>query len=89
MVHDTSRGGQNDKTELTSRQELHDPLLEVAELDVVARVDDAALVEAAKKDHQHPHLQALTKVKYVPAVQLDNNLAGAVVINLLKLADVA
>lgn len=69
MVHDASRGGQDDVAELTSWEELDNPLLEIGELDVVAGVDDAGLVEAT--------------------VQLDDDLAGAVVIDLLELADVA
>jgi len=55
--------------ELTRRQELRDPLLEVAELDVVAGADAAGLVDAA--------------------VELDDDLARTVVVNLLELADVA
>lgn len=48
VVHDTSRGGEDDVAELTRGQELDNPLLEVTELDVVARADDAGLVEAAR-----------------------------------------
>ena len=44
VVHDAGRGGQDDVTELTRRQELDNPLLEVAQLDVVAWADDAGLV---------------------------------------------
>lgn len=54
---------------LTRRQELDDPLLEITELDVVSRVDDTGLVQAA--------------------VELDDNLAVAVVVDLLELSDVA
>lgn len=69
MVHDTSRGGQDNVAELTGRQQLDDPLLEVGETDVVAGGDDTSLVETA--------------------VQLNDDLAGAVVIDLLELANVA
>ena len=69
VVHDTSRGGQDDVTELTGGKKLDDPLLEVCELDVVAGADDTGLVDAA--------------------VELNDNLAIAVVVNLLELADVA
>lgn len=69
VVHDTSRGGEDDIAELTGRQQLDDPLLEVGQADVVAGRDDTSLVETA--------------------VQLDDNLAGAVVIDLLELANVA
>jgi hypothetical protein len=69
VVHDASRGGQDDVTELTGGQELDNPLLEVTETNVVAGGDDTGLVEAT--------------------VQLDDDLAGAVVIDLLELSDVA
>jgi hypothetical protein len=69
VVHDTGGGSQDDETELTGGKELDDPLLDVAELDVVAGGDDTGLVDAA--------------------VELDDNLAVAVVINLLELANVA
>lgn len=69
VVHDASRGGEDNVTELTGRKELDDPLLEVTELDVVAGGDDTGLVDAA--------------------VELDDNLAVAVVVNLLELANVA
>jgi hypothetical protein len=48
VVHDAGGGGEDDVAELTRGQELDDPLLEVAELDVVAGRDDTSLVEAAK-----------------------------------------
>jgi len=46
VVHDTSGGGQDDVAELTRGQQLGDPLLELTELDVVAGVDNTALVQA-------------------------------------------
>jgi hypothetical protein len=69
VVHDTSGGGEDDEAELTRGQELDDPLLHVAELDVVAGGDDTGLVDAA--------------------VELDDDLAVAVVVDLLELANVA
>ena len=48
VVHDAGRGGQDDVTELTRRQELDNPLLEVTELDVVAGVDDTSLRSCQK-----------------------------------------
>jgi hypothetical protein len=69
VVHDTSGGGEDDETELTRGQELDDPLLHIAELDVVAGGDDTGLVDAA--------------------VKLDDDLAVAVVVDLLELANVA
>ena len=69
VVHDTGRGGEDDVAELTRGKELDNPLLEVAELDVVAGRDDTSLVQAA--------------------VQLDDNLAVPVVVDLLKFSNVA
>jgi len=46
VVHDTGRGGKDNVTELTRWKELDNPLLEVTELNVVARADDTGLVEA-------------------------------------------
>ena len=69
MVHDSGRGGQDNVAELTGGKELDNPLLEVAETDVVAGRDDTGLVEAS--------------------VELDDDLARAVVIDLLELANVA
>ena len=69
VVHDTGRGGQDNVTELTRGKELDNPLLHVAELDVVAGRDDTGLVDAA--------------------VELDDDLAVAVVVDLLELANVA
>ena len=69
VVHDTGRGGKDNITELTRGQQLDNPLLHVAELDVVAGGDDTGLVDAA--------------------VELDDNLAVAVVVDLLELANVA
>jgi len=69
MVHNTCGGGKNDVAELTRGEELDDPFLEIAELDVVAWGDDTTFVQ--------------------PANELDDNLAGAVVIDFLELANVA
>jgi hypothetical protein len=45
VVHDTGGGGEDDVTELTRRQELDNPLLEIAELDIVTGGDDTRLVD--------------------------------------------
>jgi hypothetical protein len=45
VVHDTSRGGEDNVTELTRRKELDNPLLNLVELDVVAGRDTSALVD--------------------------------------------
>ena len=47
MVHNARAGGQNDVAKLTRRQQLDNPLLEVAESDVVAGRDDTSLVKTA------------------------------------------
>jgi hypothetical protein len=57
------------ESELTGRQQVDDPLLEITELDVVAGGDDTGLVEAA--------------------IELDDDLAVAVVVDFLVFADVA
>ena len=49
VVHDTGRGGEDDVAELTRRQQLDDPLLEITDADVVAGGDDTGLVQAAVK----------------------------------------
>jgi hypothetical protein len=69
VVEDTGGGGEDDVAELTRREQLDNPLLEVAELDVVAGGDDTGLVDTS--------------------VELDDDLAVAVVVNLLELANVA
>lgn len=86
MVHDTSGGGQDDVTELTRGEELDSPLLEVTELDGVAGVDDTALVETRRPSDTGP---MYINTEYSPSIELDDDLAGAVVVNLLELANVA
>ena len=68
VIHDTRRGSQNDIAKLTRRKQLDNPLLHVAQLDVVAGGDDAGFVEAA--------------------IELDHDLAAAVVVDFFVLADV-
>lgn len=67
MVHDTSRGGQDDIAELTGGEQADNPLLEVGQADVESGGDNTGLVETT--------------------VELDNDLAGTVVIDLLELAN--
>jgi len=45
MVKNTGGGGENDEAELTRREELDYPLLQIAELDIVTGADDAGLVD--------------------------------------------
>lgn len=68
VVHNTSRGGQNDVTELTRRQQVGNPLLNVVDLDVESGRDNTDLVQST--------------------VELDDNLTGSVVINVLKVLNV-
>lgn len=86
VVHDAGGGGEDDVAELTRREELDDPLLHVAQLDVVTRADDTSLVEAGAESVVQ---RQCSDVSYIPAVQLDDDLAIAVVIDLLELADVS
>jgi len=68
VVHNTSRCCKNHVSELTRWEKLDNPLLEIAETDVISWRDDTSLVEAA--------------------VQLDDNLARSVVIDLLEFANI-
>mmetsp|Transcript_29150 Transcript_29150/g.43240 ORF Transcript_29150/g.43240 Transcript_29150/m.43240 type:complete len:129 (-) Transcript_29150:34-420(-) len=49
MVHDAVGGGQDDVTEQTRGKKVDDPLFDVLDLDVEARRDDTALVDAAEQ----------------------------------------
>ena len=69
VVHNASACRQNHVAKLSAWQQLHYPLLEIFELNIVSRRDHTGLVEAA--------------------IELDNNLAVAVVVNLFEFADVA
>lgn len=53
VVHDTSGGRQNDVAELTRRQELVNPGLDVINLDVETGGDDAHLVKTAVKENSN------------------------------------
>jgi hypothetical protein len=48
VVHDTSGSCEDDITELTGRKELDNPLLKIAEADVIPWGDDTGLVKAMK-----------------------------------------
>ncbi|CEI39399.1 unnamed protein product [Fusarium venenatum] len=67
VVHDTGGGGEDDVAELTGREQLDNPLLELGEADVVAGRDNSDLVETA--------------------VELNNDLAGSVIVDLFELAN--
>jgi hypothetical protein len=45
VVHDTSRGCEDNVTELTRWQQLDDPLLKIGETDVVTGRNDTSLIE--------------------------------------------
>lgn len=49
VIHDTQRRCQNDVPELTGREQVDDPLLNLAVLDVEARADHAAFVDATNE----------------------------------------
>lgn len=89
VVHDAGRGGEDDIAKLTGREELHNPLLKLAEADVVAGGDDTALVHAAGTVSKPTTSGTWVCGMYSPAVELDNDLAAAVVVDLLELANVA
>ena len=69
VVHNTSRGGQDQVTELTRGQQVIDPGLNLVELNVETRRDNTNLVKTA--------------------VQENDNLTRAVVVNPLKVINVA
>jgi hypothetical protein len=69
VVHDADVGGQDDESELTGWKDGRGEFLEVLELEVEARRDNSALVEAA--------------------VEVNNNLSSAGVINDGEVIDVS
>lgn len=69
VVNNPSRGCEHDVSELARREQVVDPLLNVAQLQIEPRGDNAALVDAASELH--------------------DDLAAAVVIDNLELANVA
>jgi len=87
VVHNASRRGEHHVAELTRWEQLDHPLFEVCQADVVAGGDDAGLVEARRvvSTSSPCNIQR----RNLPAVELDNNLSGAVVVNLLELSNVA
>lgn len=84
VVHDTSRGGQDDETKLTRRKELDGPVLKVTELNRVTGVDDTALVETAVElDNDLARAVVVNLLKFTDvtvllhdAQELDNDLGG-------------
>lgn len=51
VVHNTSRGGQDNVTELTGRQQIGDPVLNIVDLDVEAGRDNTNLIETAIQEN--------------------------------------
>jgi hypothetical protein len=49
VIHDTSRGGQDHITELTSRQQVSSPLFDFTNLDVETGRDNTTLVKTTVK----------------------------------------
>lgn len=68
VVHDAKRRGEDQVSELTGREQVCDPLLNILDGDVETRANHTALVDAA--------------------VELNNNLAGTVVVDNLELVNV-
>ena len=90
VVHDAGRSGEHNEAELTRRQKLDNPLLHVDELDVVARADHTGLVDSGRKSVGRSwSIHQVTDFVYLPAIELNDDLAITVVVNLLELADVA
>lgn len=73
---------------MTRWEKLDDPFLQITEADIVPGRDDTSLIQPVGKclalvsDNQSPK-------DYLPAIKLDDDLAVAVVVDLLKLADVS
>ena len=49
VVHDTGRGGQDNVAERSGREQLLNPVLDLAELNVESGGDDTALVDSSVK----------------------------------------
>jgi len=45
VSHDAEGGTQDDVTELTRRKEVHNPVLDLANLDIESRANDSTLVQ--------------------------------------------
>ena len=93
VVHDTRRGGEDDVAELTRREQLHHPLLQVRQSDVVTGRDHTRLVQTVRdvlaECLRNKAPQQASLVLHIPAVQLNHDLAGSVGVDLLELANVA
>lgn len=85
VVHDTSRGGEDDESELTGWEKLDDPLLKIGEADIESWGDDTSLVEAMKGIRTW---ERKSRHGILPAIQLDDNLSRSVVIDFLELSNV-
>ncbi len=87
MVHNTGRCSEDDVSELTRRQKFNDPLLEIRNPHIVARADNTSFVDTERRELVTE--SRLARRIYLPAIELNNDLAGAVVIHLLKFSYVA
>ena len=85
VVHDTSRGCEDDESELTGWEKLDDPLLKIGEADIESWGDDTSLVEAMKGIRTW---ERKSRHGILPAIQLDDNLSRSVVIDFLELSNV-
>jgi hypothetical protein len=86
VIHDARRRGQDHVSELTGREQLDDPLLQVGKTDVVPRGDDTGLVQAANESVSREWTRE--EGQSLPAIQLHHDLAGPVVVDLLELSNV-
>jgi hypothetical protein len=87
VVHNTGRCSEDDVSELTRRQKFNDPLLEIRNPHIVARADNTSFVDTERRELVTE--SRLARRIYLPAIELNNDLAGAVVIHLLKFSYVA
>ncbi len=85
VVHDTGRGCENDVSELTGWQKFDNPLLEIGETNVVSWGDDTSLVETIDRISKRWQKNS---TQFLPAIQLDDNLARSVIINFLEFTNV-
>jgi len=84
VVHDAQLGGQDDVTELTSREKVLSPLVNRGERNIEAGGDDTALVDTAKEvDNDLAAAQVINDLELTDVTvllhdleELDNDLRG-------------
>ena len=91
MIHDTRGRRKNNVAKLTGWQELDDPLLEIRYADIVTGRDDTGFVDSISFQYcvvKGGVLRRNKSSKDLPAIQLDDDLPGTVVVNFFELANV-